>query len=79
MDKRLKTGSFQRQKKINDKHQLSVLPGLECDKQNSCVHTQSGAGLSRAKKRNNEDEHIKPGYMFLIRAIQSRCAYFVLM
>jgi hypothetical protein len=32
MDKRLKTGSFQTQKKINDKHQLSVLPGLECDK-----------------------------------------------
>lgn len=51
MDTRFKTESFQRQKKIKDQHQLSVSSGLECDKGNSCVHTQSGAGSSCVKKR----------------------------
>lgn len=74
LDTRLKWGSFQRQKKRRDQHQLSVSPGLDCDKRNLCVRTQSGAGWSCVKKRNYEDEHTKPGYIFLIRAIQSRCA-----
>jgi hypothetical protein len=66
-------GSFQRQKKMKDQRQLSVAPGLVCDKPNSYDHTHSGAGYSRVKKRNYENEHIEPGYIFIFRAVQSRC------
>jgi hypothetical protein len=69
----LKRGSFQIHEKMKDQRQLSVPPGLVWDKRNSCDHTHSTAGSSCVKKRNYENEHTKLGYIFLIRAIQSRC------